>query len=61
MPRIDNQFSDWPEEHPELCKRDEPCGIMRVIECDGGDWDVLECGKCGKQMRTRCTFDQDMS
>jgi hypothetical protein len=60
-PRI-TRYSIWPEEHPELCKpTTEPCGEARIVQCDGDDWDIAECSKCGKQYKTRCTFDEDYS
>lgn len=60
--RVKGGFSHHDEEKPELCKRGvEPCGVPRVVKCDGGDWDVLECSKCGKQWEGRCNFDEDCS
>lgn len=60
--RITGGYSLFPDHRPELCKTPfEPCGQARVVECDGGDWDVVECSKCGKQYRARCTFDDDYS
>ena len=63
MSRVVSEYSLWPEEHPELCKRTqgEPCGEARCVQCDGGDWDVVECSKCGKQKTVPCTFDEDYS
>lgn len=31
----------------------------RTVECDGRDWDTIECAKCGRQQRARCNFDDD--
>lgn len=58
--RVTGGYSLFEREQPELCKRGlEPCGIARVVKCDGGDWDVVECSKCGKQRTQRCTFDDE--
>ncbi|WP_438396389.1 hypothetical protein [Caballeronia sp. DA-9] len=62
MERVVGGFSLWPEERPELCNKGiERCGEARCVACDGGDWDVVECSKCGKQKKVRCTFDDDFA
>ncbi len=30
-----------------------------IIYCDGGDWDIARCTKCGEEKVVRCTFDDD--
>ncbi len=30
-----------------------------IIFCDGGDWDIARCCRCGKEKIVRCTFDDD--
>ena len=27
------------------------------VFCDGGDWDIMRCPKCGSERVMRCTFD----
>ena len=29
------------------------------VFCDGGDWDIMRCPKCGSERVMRCTFDDD--
>lgn len=29
------------------------------VFCDGGDWDIVRCRKCGAERVGRCTFDDD--
>lgn len=65
MERVTGGYSLHSRENPDLCKRrypyNEPCGNARVVKCDGGNKDIVECSKCGKQWETRCTFDDDCS
>ena len=28
------------------------------VFCDGGDYDIMRCLKCGSEIVTRCTFDE---
>lgn len=30
-----------------------------IIYCDGGDWDIARCQRCGSEKIIRCTFDDD--
>lgn len=30
-----------------------------IIYCDGGDWDIARCLKCGSEAVIPCTFDDD--
>lgn len=30
-----------------------------VVFCDGGDWDIVRCQKCGSERICACTFDDD--
>lgn len=30
-----------------------------IIYCDGGDWDIARCPRCGAEQIVRCTFDDD--
>lgn len=30
-----------------------------IIFCDGGDYDIARCNKCGDETVVRCTFDDD--
>lgn len=44
-------------EDPSKCPSGH--GQWRTIKCDGGEWDVIECARCGKQMVARCNFDDE--
>lgn len=35
--------------------------FIKTVYCDGGDWDIVRCMHCGKEIVTRCTFDDDYS
>ena len=30
-----------------------------VVFCDGGDWDIVRCNKCGSERVCRCNFDDE--
>lgn len=30
-----------------------------IIYCDGRDWDIARCRRCGMEKIVRCTFDED--
>ena len=30
-----------------------------IVYCDGGEMDIARCTRCGKEIETRCTFDDD--
>lgn len=30
-----------------------------IIYCDGGDWDIARCTRCGEEKVVRCTFEDD--
>lgn len=30
-----------------------------VVFCDGSDWDIARCRKCGDETIIRCNFDDD--
>ncbi len=50
----------WPhkaryQNSPDNCDHD----FSFVIYCNGGDWDIARCLKCGEQRVVRCTFDDD--
>ena len=40
---------------PRDCNHD----FSFIVFCDGGDWDIARCLKCGAQKIVRCTFDDD--
>ena len=43
-------------------REQNPCvHFWRVIECNGGDTDVVECPRCGQQKQVRCNFDEEYS
>lgn len=43
--------------NPKDCVHD----FSFCIYCDGCDWDIVRCYKCGETKVTRCTFDDDYS
>lgn len=55
--RITGGYSLHTQEDPSQC----PEGThlrWREVYCDG-DWDVIECSRCGQQKRVPCTFDDE--
>lgn len=30
-----------------------------IVFCDGGDYDIARCTRCGEEKIVRCTFDDD--
>lgn len=40
---------------PSECNHD----FSFIIYCDGGDWDIARCPRCGSERVVRCTFDDD--
>ena len=36
-----------------------PHDFSFCVFCDGGDWDIVRCLKCGKEIVCKCTFDED--
>lgn len=61
--RILNEHTRHDEEKPEHCLHNGTCGPWRVVACCevAPDTDVEECAKCGKQIETRCSFDDEYS
>lgn len=70
--RIRGEHSLHAEYDPSKCPRNpggpwpfaQQCGEWRVVDCRSGgagydDIDTLECSRCGKQITTPCTFDDD--
>ncbi len=41
---------------PETCPGHD---YSFIVFCDGGDWDIGRCRKCGAEAVVRCTFDDD--
>ncbi len=42
---------------PESCDHD----FNFVVFCDGGEWDIVRCQKCGEERVAPCSFDDDYS
>ncbi len=40
---------------PERCNHN----YNFVVFCDGGDWDIVRCQKCGSEKICACSFDDD--
>jgi hypothetical protein len=49
------------EEKPDLCRDGNVFNHARwrVVKCDNSETDIIECSRCGKQMESACTFDDD--
>jgi hypothetical protein len=55
--RAKNEFTLHETEKPELCKGQQH--MWRTVVCDGGEHDIDECSRCGKQILCSCSFDSD--
>lgn len=40
---------------PDNCQHD----FSFCVFCDGGDWDIMRCFKCGSEKVTQCNFDDE--
>lgn len=61
IPRIVGGCSRHAEFDASKCIHGERCGPWYVVDCCGqeDDKDVDECGRCGKQVSSRCNYDDD--
>lgn len=51
----DFPFEDHYPYRPHLCNH--IYGF--VVFCDGGNWDIVRCQKCGSEKICPCTFDDE--
>ena len=52
---LDYPFEQSYPNKPHHCNHE----FSFVVFCDGGDWDIVRCQKCGEEVVTKCSFDDD--
>ena len=61
--RVRGGYSIHKAENKLLCGHSSDCGPWRCVSCCevAPDTDIEECARCGKQVETRCHFDEEYS